>query len=93
MECQNNLSFKNPIDVANCDKVVWSACEFGKAPKLPDGAANTNPRKYKHSEIKRRSLLPGQRLSVYHYQLDVTGRIYSSWGEHYNPINIYCGGA
>ena len=72
MECQNKLPVKNYTAVANCEKVVCSACEFGKASKQPDGATKTNLREDKQSEIKKEDLLPGQRVSIYHYQLSVT---------------------
>ena len=44
MTRQNNLPFNNSTDVVNFDKVVYAACEFGKAPKRPYGATKTNPR-------------------------------------------------
>ena len=88
----NKIPVKNPTAVANCDKVVCAACEFGKSSKLPDGADKTKTREDKKSEINKADFFPCQRISIDQYQSDFTGRIYISRGGNYNPINMYRGG-
>ena len=90
---RNKPPVNNSASVANFYKVLCAACEFDKASKRLDGATKINPMEDKQSKINKLDLFLGQRVTGYHYQLDVTDRIYSSRGRNYNPRNMYCGGS
>ena len=74
------LPVKNPKMVANCDKVLCSACQFGKASRRPAGTSKQIKDPLKEMELKKNDLTPGQRVSVDHFQSALPGRLYSSKG-------------
>ena len=79
--------------IANCDseKLVCPSCQFAKQHRRPTKVKRDIPRPEKESEIKRRDLFPGQRVSVDHHVSLVPGRIYSSRGCN-DPDKMYHGG-
>ena len=86
------LSCSNPKAVANCEAVKCACCEYGTASKRSHGSTVTRQRKEKEMELKKEDLLPGQRVSVDHYQSTQPGRLYSSRGG-VGPKSRFVGGA
>jgi hypothetical protein len=88
------LVVMNKRAMSNCDLPKCAACEFGKATKRPTKVDVTRAISDKEMELKKEDLLPGQRVSVDHYQSAVPGRLYSSRGRSsQNDQNQFHGGA
>lgn len=70
----------NPKQFGSADTQIptCAACEFGKAHKRPTGATSTKT--VKDMSIRKGDLLPGQRVSMDHYQSALPGRLYTSKG-------------
>jgi hypothetical protein len=88
------LAVMNKRAISNCDLPKCAACEFGKATKRPTQVDVTRAISDKEMELKKENLLPGQRVSVDHYQSAVPGRLYSSrGGSSQSDQNQFHGGA
>ena len=74
------LKVANSKGVSTCVIPKCAACEFGKASRRPTKADVTQSIPEKEMELKKNDLLPGQRVSVDHYQSSQTGRLYTSRG-------------
>jgi hypothetical protein len=84
----------NKRAISNCDLPKCAACEFGKATKRPSKVDVTRAILDKEMKLKKEDLLPGQRVSVDHYQSAVPGRLYSSrGGSSQTDQNQFHGGA
>jgi len=86
------LQVPNAKAVANCVLPKCAACEFGKATRRPTKNATTTSTPTKEMELKKNDLLPGQRVSVDHYQSAVPGRLYTSKGST-DEKDMFHGGA
>jgi hypothetical protein len=86
------LQVANPKAVANCSVPKCASCEFGKATKRPTKTNTTVVNKEKEMELKKNDLVPGQRVSVDHYQTAQPGRLYSSRGST-DKSDMFHGGA
>ena len=82
----------NKSAVSNCQPPKCAACEYGKAIRRNTEATLTEPRDEKEMELKKDDLIPGQRISVDHYQSATPGRLYTSRGSTQNS-NKFHGGA
>ena len=77
---QDEFAVSNKSAVSNCQQPKCAACEYGKAIRRNTETSITEPRDDKEMELKKDDLIPGQRISVDHYQSAATGRLYSSRG-------------
>ena len=81
----------NKSAVSNCQAPKCAACEYGKAIRRKTETSVTEPRDDKEMELKKDDLIPGQRISVDHYQSAATGRLYSSRGSTQNSHKFHGG--
>ena len=86
------ISCSNPKAVANCDPVKCVCCEYGTASRRATGSTVTRQREEREMELKKEDLLPGQRVSVDHYQSTQPGRVYTSRSD-LNSKSNFVGGA
>ena len=76
------LPTKNPKSLSDPLLVLpkCAACQFGKACRRPTKTSTTKHDKSKEMELKKNDLMPGDRVSVDHFQSSQPGRLYSSRG-------------
>ena len=74
------LPVKNPKAFAKCDKVKCASCQFGKYSLRPTKTQTFVMYKSKEMELNNNDLVPGQRVSVDHFQSALPGRFYNSKG-------------
>lgn len=76
----SHLPSKHKKLLSSCVLPKCAACEFAKAKKRPTHTSTKRPDPEKESNLKKGDLLPGQRVSVDHYQSALPGRLYTSRG-------------
>lgn len=94
---QGHIQVNNPKAVGNCKLPKCASCQYGKATRRNTDTSTTKPDKSKEMSLKRNDLVPGQRVSVDHYQSSQPGRLYTSRGSprlsKSAKANMYQGGA
>lgn len=86
------ITVSNKNSLSKCPPPKCAACEYGKAMRRATEATTVMPKPDKEMELKQGDLIPGQRISVDHYQSAVPGRLYSSRGST-TASNKFHGGA
>ena len=86
------ITVSNKNSLSKCSPPKCAACEYGKAMHRATESTTTIPKSEKEMELKQGDLIPGQRISVDHYQSAVPGRFYSSRGST-TASNKFHGGA
>ena len=86
------LHVANAKAVGNCPVPKCAACEFGKASRRPTETSTTRPDSEKTMELKQGDLIPGQCVSMDHYQCANPGRLYTSRGST-AVSDMYVGGS
>ena len=86
------LSVRNAKNVEKCDLPKCAACLYAKMRKRPTQATHSpTPREDKEMNLRVGDLLPGQRVSVDHFESSQPGRMYST--KTGSKAATYCGGA
>ena len=86
------LKVRNGKKVQDCEIPKCAACLFGKMTKRAPSAATTKqPKEEKEMALKAGDLLPGQRVSMDHYECRQPGRLYGTMGG--SRAHSFCGGA
>jgi hypothetical protein len=86
------ITVSNKNSLSKCPPPKCAACAYGKAMRRATEATTISPKSEKEMELKQGDLIPGQRISVDHYQSAVPGRLYSSRGST-TASNKFHGGA
>jgi hypothetical protein len=94
---QGKIQVINPKAVGNCRLPKCASCEYGKATRRNTETSTTKFDESKEMALKRNDLVPGQRVSVDHYQSSQPGRLYTSRGSPQlsksSKTTMYQGGA
>jgi hypothetical protein len=86
------LSVRNAKNVEKCELPKCAACLYAKMRKRPTQSTHSpKPRDDKEMNLRVGDLLPGQRVSVDHFESSKPGRMYSTKGG--SKSATYCGGA
>lgn len=86
------LKVRNSKQVQDCEIPKCAACMFGKMTKRASSASTSKqPKEEKEMSLKAEDLMPGQRVSMDHYECRQPGRLYASKGS--SRAQSFCGGA
>ena len=86
------IKVKNAKNVQICTPPKCAACLYGKMTKRPTAATHSpKPREDKEMALRSNDLLPGQRVSVDHYESRQSGRLYGT--RRGLNASTFCGGA
>ena len=83
-----------PKQIANVAKPLCSSCQIGAAQRKATGKGShveLPASKGGHGSLKAGDCVPGQRISVDHYESRVKGRLWGSYGKS-KEEQMYCGG-
>ena len=80
------------VDAAkDCEPPLCAACQFGQQKRTHDGVHQTGNRPEKEMELQKDDLMPGDCVSLDHFQSTVRGRRFETRGREAHH-NRYCGG-
>jgi len=86
------LRVRNAKKVADCELPKCAACLYAKMTKRPDKATKSSvPIQDNEMAIRANDLLPGERISMDHYECSLKGRLYT--GRKGPQSQQFCGGA
>ena len=82
----------NSKEVANCERPICAACEFGKGRLRPNKVNTIEKNPMKDQDLKKDHLLPGQMVSADHYISRSPRRFYHTKGnsDQYDMFSVGC---